>query len=63
MAGVSRKIVHMMITVTYDGDYYDATEVEDVTSDWISMGFEDRDNLTGWSLIGATVTEMETPSE
>lgn len=60
---MSRKLVHMMISVTYDGDYYDVTEVEGITADWIGAGFEDRDNLTGWDLIGSTVTEMETPGE
>lgn len=57
----TRKEVELLVRLTFEGDYYDAAELVDVSSDWIHAGLEDRDNLTGQSITGRVLSE--TPME
>lgn len=56
---MSTKVVKMTITVTFEGDYYSASEVEDRVYDWIYSGMCDRDDVVGWSFGDSSVTETE----
>jgi hypothetical protein len=56
---VSTKVVKTTITVTFEGDYYEVSEVEDKVCDWIDAGLCDRDDVVGWSFGESSVTETE----
>ncbi|MGW1998598.1 hypothetical protein [Embleya sp. NPDC001921] len=47
-----RHTVHLSVAVTFDGDYYEARELVGMCDDWISAGFNDRDDLVGHTLTG-----------
>ncbi|MFJ1700357.1 hypothetical protein ACIOHC_35800 [Streptomyces sp. NPDC088252] len=55
--GDTRKVVVLSVTATFEGDYYDASECPAMLECWIDRGFEDRDNLRGWSVETVSVTE------
>lgn len=53
----TRKEVELVVRLTFEGDYYDAAELVDVSSGWIHAGLEDRDNLTGQTITGRVLSE------
>lgn len=55
---MSRKTVKLTVDVVFEGEYYGADEVVDVSSMWIEGAFEDRDDVKSFSLkVTGTVTE------
>lgn len=47
---MSCKRLVLELELTFDGDYYDLDELATVAEWWIEGGFEDRDDLVGWSI-------------
>lgn len=55
---MSRKTVKLTVDVVFDGEYYGAEEVVEVSGVWIEQAFEDRDDVKPFSLkVTGTVTE------
>jgi hypothetical protein len=57
-----RHTVTLTVTVNFEGDYYGPEELVGACDGWIGSAFNDRDNLTGYSLTG-TVTAEHTDAE
>ena len=49
---VSRKRATLTVEVTFDGTYYDLSEIVSVAEDWIHAGLEDRDDVRGVTITG-----------
>lgn len=57
----TRKVVKLAITLTFEGDYFEADECAGVAENWIDSGLDDRDDLRGWAIEHVSTTES--PSE
>jgi hypothetical protein len=53
------KEVVLTLRLTFEGSYYEAGELVDVSDGWIRSGLEDRDDLTGVEISGTVVSETE----
>ena len=49
---MSRKRATLTVQITFDGTYYDLSEIVSVSEDWIHAGLEDRDDVRGVSIDG-----------
>lgn len=52
------KIVTLVLTATFHGDYLEADEVLGGLEGWIDRGLEDRDDLRGWKIVASGVEEI-----
>ncbi|MFD4858472.1 hypothetical protein [Streptomyces atratus] len=59
----TRKVVVMTVTATFEGDYHSASECPGMLEGWIDGGFEDRDDLRGWSVVLVSVNEFPLQDE
>jgi len=54
-----RHTVLIALAVEFEGDYYRPDELVGVCHDWISTGFEDRDNLDHFTLTGTVIPQAD----
>lgn len=59
----STKVVTMIVTARFHGEYHDLDSVGSVLGDWIDGGLDDRDDLRSWSTHVASVTEFYEPDD
>lgn len=52
------KIVTMIVTATFHGDYLASDEVASHLEGWIDTGLEDREDLREWKLNAGIVVEI-----
>ncbi|MGH6979549.1 MAG: hypothetical protein ACRED4_09690, partial [Brevundimonas sp.] len=57
------KVVTMVLTAKFVGNYYGADEVTSALESWIDSGLEDRDDLRGWNLTTVSVLETKPTPE
>lgn len=50
-----RHMVALNVVVQFDGTYYTPDEMVGMCDSWIEHGLEDRDNVSGYRVIGAAV--------
>lgn len=45
-------------TLTFYGDYIDASDIPRYFDQWVDSGLEDRDDLRGWNFVITEVDEV-----
>lgn len=56
---MSKKVVVVEMEVVFEGDYCTASELPDVVAEWISAGFEDRDDFKGFQIDSYVLEEKK----